>query len=269
MAFVKCPRCGKTISDKSERCPSCGTKIEELFNKEGSKVEAIIEDDVAETIDVENTVTGYVEDKEYEDVDKNDQVQSVISDDSGKRIVVNDDLLLKDKSKSDRYIKIVVTVTACIIVLLLVIKFIFFNDNNLDLITSEISSDFFKNENVSNVNISGNSDNYIIGEWEMTGVTTNGDNVFTPDRLEVALGYPVAGKMVVNSKSFSLNLTLENIVNESGKWEIYEKSNDYIAYILSDSLVYLALINYDNADVLLLEPILEDVDAVFVFEKNN
>ena len=75
--------------------------------------------------------------------------------------------------------------------------------------------------------------------------------------------------MVVNSKSFSLNLTLENIVNESGKWEIYEKSNDYIAYILSDSLVYLALINYDNADVLLLEPILEDGDAVFVFEKNN
>jgi len=27
MAIIKCPECGKEISDKAEKCPHCGVKI--------------------------------------------------------------------------------------------------------------------------------------------------------------------------------------------------------------------------------------------------
>ncbi len=37
MALIKCPRCGKEISDKAEKCPYCGVKCQE-FDSEHEKV---------------------------------------------------------------------------------------------------------------------------------------------------------------------------------------------------------------------------------------
>lgn len=33
MALIKCPECGKEISDKAIRCPSCGYPIEKVFDE--------------------------------------------------------------------------------------------------------------------------------------------------------------------------------------------------------------------------------------------
>ena len=38
MALIKCPECGKSISDKAEKCPHCGIPSE-YFPKNGQKVE--------------------------------------------------------------------------------------------------------------------------------------------------------------------------------------------------------------------------------------
>ena len=37
MALIKCPRCGKEISDKAEKCPYCGVKCQE-FDSEHEKL---------------------------------------------------------------------------------------------------------------------------------------------------------------------------------------------------------------------------------------
>lgn len=38
MALIKCPECGKSISDKAEKCPHCGIPAE-YFPKNGQNVE--------------------------------------------------------------------------------------------------------------------------------------------------------------------------------------------------------------------------------------
>lgn len=34
MALIKCPECGKQVSDKAQTCPNCGFSISQLFNDE-------------------------------------------------------------------------------------------------------------------------------------------------------------------------------------------------------------------------------------------
>ena len=42
MALIKCPECGKEISDKSKKCPECGYPIKKLKKKSGTKRKIII-----------------------------------------------------------------------------------------------------------------------------------------------------------------------------------------------------------------------------------
>lgn len=37
MALIKCPECGKEISDKAEVCPSCGYPVDEIGKKSADK----------------------------------------------------------------------------------------------------------------------------------------------------------------------------------------------------------------------------------------
>lgn len=42
MALIKCPECGKEISDKTKKCPECGYPIKKLNKKFGTKRKIII-----------------------------------------------------------------------------------------------------------------------------------------------------------------------------------------------------------------------------------
>lgn len=42
MALIKCPECGKEISDKTKKCPECGYPIKKLNKKSGTKRKIII-----------------------------------------------------------------------------------------------------------------------------------------------------------------------------------------------------------------------------------
>ena len=270
MALIQCPECGEMISDKSERCPSCGTGIEKTLNEEKvSEIDSTcIEDNAEQTVDAEDTTTDCVESEEHVNVAKNNQVQSIDSDNSENGNDKNNNPIPKD-SKNNNHIKIIVTITACIIVVILVIKFAFFNDNSSNSITSETSSNTIKNENVSNVSITDTSEEYIIGKWELAGISTEENDVVTPLQMTAA-GYPVDGEMIVDSESFSLTIGGIAGVYENGDWEIYEKGDDYIAYILADTLGYVAVINYlDSTDKIFLTPMLgeENDVTVFIFEK--
>ena len=45
MALIKCPECGKQISDKAEMCPHCGInlKIEEILHGDSEEIKEDIE----------------------------------------------------------------------------------------------------------------------------------------------------------------------------------------------------------------------------------
>lgn len=37
MALIKCPECGKTVSDSAKACPECGFGVAEYFEKQKKK----------------------------------------------------------------------------------------------------------------------------------------------------------------------------------------------------------------------------------------
>ena len=41
MALIKCPECGKEVSDKAVACPNCGLGIREYFEEEKQKITKI------------------------------------------------------------------------------------------------------------------------------------------------------------------------------------------------------------------------------------
>lgn len=101
MALIKCPECGKQISDKAEMCPHCGInlKVEEILHGDSEKIKEDIEvTDVSSKDDLENNVINNTANGGIESKDTNTKV--------------------KNKSKNRSKICIGVLSTACVLSLI-------------------------------------------------------------------------------------------------------------------------------------------------------
>lgn len=46
MALIKCPECGKEISDKAGKCPNCGFPLDNVYNKADQPMPSTINNNV-------------------------------------------------------------------------------------------------------------------------------------------------------------------------------------------------------------------------------
>lgn len=79
MALIKCPECGKQISDKAEMCPHCGInlKVEEILHGDSEKIKEDIEvTDVSSKDDLENNVINNTANGGIESKDTNTEVKN-------------------------------------------------------------------------------------------------------------------------------------------------------------------------------------------------
>lgn len=60
MALIKCPECGGTISDKSDKCIHCGYPIRLIDNTSNTKYTCLLETMIKEREEMENMVNNIV-----------------------------------------------------------------------------------------------------------------------------------------------------------------------------------------------------------------
>lgn len=109
-------------------------------------------------------------------------------------------------------------------------------------------------------NAGKSNEKMIIGEWEISELSLDGENSFDVDLL-TNLGYDVAGDLSVDDNSWTM--TVANAV-ENGSWSEYDEKNGTVTYILTSDSTYFASIDEKEQNVLHLIIDLDEGDKVYL-----
>lgn len=86
---------------------------------------------------------------------------------------------------------------------------------------------------------------YLIGLWEVTLLTLDGEMVFSPEQFE-SMGYSVGGELLVTPTTFSLTL---GEVNDIGTWNLNKEDESYYDYTLtSEDGIYFVQMDKTNVN---------------------
>lgn len=177
MALIKCFKCGRMVSDKAESCPGCGTKVPDILAAQKNNTgEKNVESDKPLTIADEGfveEVISPINDTEFEEKDvqaqagnfdeemkcDNDSSKEKISEHKNentgsdiKQSVVSGK---KQQEKDRNLVKVFITGTVCILVIILAVKFAFFNDKEDKKLekSNENTEEVFEKENKEIVDV--------------------------------------------------------------------------------------------------------------------
>ena len=109
-------------------------------------------------------------------------------------------------------------------------------------------------------NAGKSNEKMIIGEWEVSEMSLDGENSFDIDLL-TDLGYDVAGDLSVDDNSWTMTFSY---VTENGSWSKYDEEDGTVTYILTSDSTYFASINEKEQDVLYLLMDLGEEDKMYL-----
>lgn len=156
------------------------------------------------------------------------------------------------KNKKNKNLKFIILI---IFILFLVMISQLIKNNSVDIGTTE-------NETIQK--------NDFVGEWDLVGVTSDGDIVITPDQLKDR-GYSLEGNLRIDQDN-TFKLTLGS-ADDSGDISFYESESTSDLYILSGEETYFLSFNESDINTLYLGVSLPEEDhssnlLMFVFERH-